>query len=94
MTQFGWKTTTFVQLATLTLVFMSDNGYNPETLDEDEIFWRDRYHFFKSRGYILRPRYHPNWEPSWKSDTNPIVILYEDCIRQIVGYQTALFLLY
>ncbi|KAK0447870.1 uncharacterized protein EV420DRAFT_1275946 [Desarmillaria tabescens] len=31
-----------------------------------EIFWRDTYHFLNERGYQLRPRYHPDWVPSWK----------------------------
>ncbi|KAI0333806.1 hypothetical protein GY45DRAFT_1319027 [Cubamyces sp. BRFM 1775] len=46
----------------------------PDTDDEFSIFeltlfeaeWRDLYFFFESHGYRLRPRYHPDWEPSWK----------------------------
>ncbi|KAH9893444.1 kinase-like domain-containing protein [Cubamyces lactineus] len=34
------------------------------TLFEAE--WRDLYFFLESHGYRLRPRYHPDWEPSWK----------------------------
>lgn len=30
-----------------------------------EIFWRERYVFLESRGYKLRPRFDPNWVPSW-----------------------------
>ena len=30
-----------------------------------EVFWRDRYFFLHGRGYTLRPRYHPEWTPSW-----------------------------
>ncbi|KAI0629604.1 kinase-like domain-containing protein [Trametes polyzona] len=30
-----------------------------------EARWRDRYDFLQRRGYVLRPRYHPEWEPSW-----------------------------
>ena len=30
-----------------------------------EVFWRDRYLFLEGCGYTLRPRYHPNWKPSW-----------------------------
>lgn len=31
-----------------------------------EIYWRDRYLWFKEQGYLLRPRYHPDWIASWK----------------------------
>ncbi|THH16777.1 hypothetical protein EUX98_g9249 [Antrodiella citrinella] len=27
--------------------------------------WRDRYFFLQQHGYTLRPRYHPDWKPSW-----------------------------
>ncbi|KIJ23929.1 hypothetical protein M422DRAFT_120389, partial [Sphaerobolus stellatus SS14] len=30
-----------------------------------EIFWRDHQAFLQNRGYTLRPRYHPQWVPSW-----------------------------
>jgi hypothetical protein len=30
-----------------------------------EQWWRDRYNEIAERGYQLRPRYHPNWQPSW-----------------------------
>ncbi|KAH9888327.1 kinase-like domain-containing protein [Cubamyces lactineus] len=30
-----------------------------------EIFWQQRHKFFKDAGYLLRPRYTPNWKPSW-----------------------------
>ncbi|KAF9226739.1 hypothetical protein BS17DRAFT_776054 [Gyrodon lividus] len=48
-----------------------------------EVFWRDRFQFFMQKGYTLRPRYRPNWEPSWRGEVNPLTILYEDGIRQI-----------
>lgn len=38
--------------------------YPPE-LNEDEQIWRDRYSFFLDCGYQLRPRYVPEWTPSW-----------------------------
>jgi len=31
-----------------------------------EMWWRDCYRVLESRGYRLRPRYHPDWVPSWK----------------------------
>ncbi|KAJ7153498.1 hypothetical protein C8R43DRAFT_1187259, partial [Mycena crocata] len=30
-----------------------------------EYFWRDYAPWFKERGYQLRPRYQPGWQPSW-----------------------------
>ncbi|KAI5118852.1 hypothetical protein M0805_008128 [Coniferiporia weirii] len=30
-----------------------------------EIWWRDRSGFLESKGYRLRPRFRPGWEPSW-----------------------------
>lgn len=38
----------------------------PEELDPREIWWRDRYEQLNARGYLLRPRYSPEWVPSWK----------------------------
>lgn len=41
----------------------------------DEVWWRDRQRFLESRGYMLRPRYHPTWVPSWKDSS----LKPEDC---------------
>ncbi|KAJ3712454.1 kinase-like domain-containing protein [Lentinula raphanica] len=45
-----------------------DNLYNVK-LWPREIFWRDHYDWLKSKGYILRPRYHPDWVASWLGST-------------------------
>ncbi|EIW54116.1 uncharacterized protein TRAVEDRAFT_74378 [Trametes versicolor FP-101664 SS1] len=43
---------------------LTDQGvYN---LTASELFWRDRQPYLDQHGYLLRPRYAPNWEPSWK----------------------------
>ena len=35
-------------------------------LDQSEIlFWRNNYQWLRDRGYQLRPRYSPDWIPSW-----------------------------
>lgn len=34
-------------------------------LMQHEIFWRDHYDWLKEKGYVLSPRYSPQWEPSW-----------------------------
>ncbi|KAJ7183007.1 hypothetical protein C8R43DRAFT_1101214 [Mycena crocata] len=36
-----------------------------------EQFWAESYEFLLSRGYQLRPRYHPEWVPSWGLKRNP-----------------------
>lgn len=32
---------------------------------ETELFWRDHQPWLKERGYVLRPRYQPDWVASW-----------------------------
>ncbi|KLO08592.1 hypothetical protein SCHPADRAFT_908516 [Schizopora paradoxa] len=34
-------------------------------LEPWEIEWRDRFERLKAKGYILRPRFRPGWQPSW-----------------------------
>lgn len=48
-----------------------------------EIFWRDRYFFLENRGYTLRPRFKPDWTPSWLG-TNRDPDFCEDSIRSVV----------
>ncbi|KAI0081936.1 hypothetical protein K474DRAFT_1768164 [Panus rudis PR-1116 ss-1] len=31
-----------------------------------EVFWRDHQQWLEQKGYMLRPRYHPGWVPSWE----------------------------
>ncbi|KAI0774951.1 kinase-like domain-containing protein [Trametes elegans] len=31
-----------------------------------ELFWQARYRHLLDRGYLLRPRYSPEWKPSWE----------------------------
>ncbi|KAG6373909.1 kinase-like domain-containing protein [Boletus reticuloceps] len=61
------------------------SDYTAEKLEEHEIFWRDRYYFFQDKGYILRPRYHPEWKASWRFELNPILEFFEDSIFQWKG---------
>ncbi|KAI1795564.1 hypothetical protein LXA43DRAFT_991115 [Ganoderma leucocontextum] len=37
----------------------------PGGLFEDEYFWRDHQTWLEESGYMLRPRYRVDWEPSW-----------------------------
>ncbi|TFY60108.1 hypothetical protein EVJ58_g5356 [Rhodofomes roseus] len=34
-------------------------------LAKHEYFWRDRQPWLQEHGYLLRPRYRPDWKPSW-----------------------------
>ncbi|KAL6300710.1 kinase-like domain-containing protein [Sparassis latifolia] len=52
-------------------------------LHEGEIFWRDRQPYLDEHGYALRPRYHPEWSPSWQG-TNIDPMFCEDSISLIV----------
>ncbi|EMD33657.1 hypothetical protein CERSUDRAFT_159893 [Gelatoporia subvermispora B] len=38
----------------------------PDELGGPEIYWRDRQTWLQEKGYILRPRYTSDWQPSWK----------------------------
>ncbi|EED77210.1 predicted protein, partial [Postia placenta Mad-698-R] len=44
-------------------------------LVEAEYFWRDRYQWLQEHGYLLRPRYKPDWVPSWQGTKKD----YSDC---------------
>ncbi|KAK0477907.1 hypothetical protein IW261DRAFT_1338266, partial [Armillaria novae-zelandiae] len=46
---------------------------------EKEMFWVNMQPLLASLGYMLRPRYHPDWIPSWKSSPQPMLFkFYED----------------
>ncbi|KAL6300716.1 hypothetical protein BKA93DRAFT_508267 [Sparassis latifolia] len=55
-----------------------------------EIFWRDRQPYLEGRGYKLRPRYDPNWTPSWTgTNLDPTfcedsIMLMNDCVIDAV----------
>ena len=49
-----------------------------------EVYWRDRYFFLVEHGYTLRPRYHPEWTPSWIG-TNLEPMFCEDYIILMVS---------
>jgi len=56
------------------------DGYQPRTeeeLAEPEVWWSKHYQWLKDRGYLLRPRYAPDWVPSWKG-TKKDSLLCED----------------
>jgi hypothetical protein len=49
-------------------------------LTEPEVFWRDHQRWLEERGYMLRPRYRPDWKPSWlqRPGSDMIPTLCED----------------
>ncbi|KZT71756.1 hypothetical protein DAEQUDRAFT_687108 [Daedalea quercina L-15889] len=69
-------------------------------LMEHEYFWRDRQPWLQDHGYMLRPRYRPDWKPSWlgtKKDhmdcedgQNTIVPTILDATRQSDGLPVTL----
>ncbi|KAK7687644.1 hypothetical protein QCA50_008859 [Cerrena zonata] len=55
-------------------------------LMEGEIFWRDHYTWLKDQGYLLRPRYHPEWDPQWKDEPRTVQLGKEDAIFLMSGH--------
>ncbi|KAH8107735.1 kinase-like domain-containing protein [Cristinia sonorae] len=54
-----------------------EDSEDPRDLHPGEIFWRDHQQWLQERGYMLRPRYMPNWVPPWKG-TNRAGVEFED----------------
>ena len=42
-------------------------GLTNDDLFGSEQWWKDQYEDICDSGFQLRPRYHPNWVPSWKA---------------------------
>lgn len=85
------------------LLSLEQEGSNPDKCIEDddvydifarlsqsEMYWRDHYDFLLSRGYKLRPRYHPDWVASW-TNTNTNYLLCEDSVSSIVSEHSIFF---
>ncbi|KAI0364338.1 hypothetical protein BV20DRAFT_1047243 [Pilatotrama ljubarskyi] len=47
-------------------------------LNDAELWWRDHQVWLQDRGYMLRPRYKPNWIPSWRKDNGGDYFMRED----------------
>lgn len=58
-------------------------------LYKKEVFWRDRYEFLLQAGYKLRPRYKPDWSPSWAKNNLTVV----DC-EDGIALQVCLLVLF
>ncbi|KAG6815516.1 hypothetical protein H0H87_001035, partial [Tephrocybe sp. NHM501043] len=67
-------------------VIQHDQIWGKGQLTQIEVFWRKHCQFLKDQGYILRPRYQPDWKPSWLGTSNSFVD-FEDgvtCIRPLL----------
>ena len=60
-----------------------------EILLPQEKWWRRRYEYLEKRGYRLRPRYEPNWKPSWL-EPGASRLFCEDNYANTVDYETFL----
>ncbi|KAK7688005.1 hypothetical protein QCA50_008375 [Cerrena zonata] len=65
------------------LKYASDTQDGRWSLLSYEVFWRDRYNFLKNNGYQLRPRFSPEWIPSW-TGTNYDPFFCEDSIISMI----------
>jgi len=50
-----------------------------------EIYWRDHQEWLLECGYRLRPRYQPDWTPSWEKSGKP-TLLCEDSYFLVYGH--------
>lgn len=41
-------------------------SFDDDQLTSSEVWWSQHFEWLKHRGYLLRPRYAPDWVPSWK----------------------------
>ena len=73
-----------VQLALAEFDF---SPYDATELSAAEVFWRDHQSWLQDCGYMLRPRYMPDWKPSWPDkahmmdyeDAQPLLVRPVDC---------------
>ncbi|KAG2745899.1 hypothetical protein P692DRAFT_20740952 [Suillus brevipes Sb2] len=45
--------------------FGAERERRPGALSPPEVWWCKQYQWLKAQGYLLRPRYAPEWVPSW-----------------------------
>lgn len=65
------------------------NAASRAILSKHEARWRGKQPFLHSKGYMLRPRYHPDWLPSWNRPENAHLYprTFEDYISSPVRMQ-------
>ena len=65
--------------------------FDPKQLTTTEVFWRDHQKWLQDKGYMLRPRYMPDWKPSWlENGDGRRPMEYEDAQPLHVRYLRAL----
>ena len=62
-------------------------GRKPGELGENEKWWAERQKALEQAGYMLRPRYHSDREPSW-AGTDKFYLNFEDGQPQRVSAVT------
>jgi hypothetical protein len=65
----------------------------PGEIGAHETWWVERQEALELAGYMLRPRYHPNWKPSW-AGTNKFHFRCEDGLSQTVSVGDRFFSLH
>jgi hypothetical protein len=63
----------------------------PGGISEREWWWVERQEELEAAGYMLRPRYHPDWQPSWLK-ANKFYSDVEDGQKKVVGVDAHTFL--
>jgi len=64
-------------------------GMEAGGLNRIEKRWTNRQKALEEAGYMLRPRYHPEWQPSW-SNTDEFFLNAEDGQAQAVSIKLLL----
>ncbi|OAX33044.1 hypothetical protein K503DRAFT_869802 [Rhizopogon vinicolor AM-OR11-026] len=65
-------------------LFGQERDRRPGALSVPETWWCQQYLWLKSQGYLLRPRYAPDWKPSWEG-TQRSPFECEDGFRGLFG---------
>ncbi|KAI0769060.1 hypothetical protein BD413DRAFT_88044 [Trametes elegans] len=55
-------------------------------LTSGDRWWRDHQPWLAERGYMLHPRYHEGWVPSWPQQPDSSPYDYEDGMTPILCY--------
>ncbi|KAJ4471466.1 kinase-like domain-containing protein [Lentinula aciculospora] len=73
---------------------------NLYALDENELWWTGHFEYLKERGYMMRPRYRPGWQPSYRPGTLDVLFAEDaqtlphpyimDALRMSDSYMVAL----
>ena len=73
-----------LQLAQLELAVFGDMPTNKDgELSEPELWWSQHYQWLKDNGYLLRPRYAPDWTPSWQGTKKSWVLCEDSCAAPV-----------